>query len=378
MRQLSRWLLSIFLVGILMTSCSRSSSLLPINDSKKINSGTSFGQSFTALKGGLSAVSILLAPTSISNTGSLTFHLRENPQSQEDIAIGRLPLSEVTEQKYYRFDFIPQNNSQGKDYFLQVDVDDEGEIEVFTSEADSYLDGSLYVDQSPQEAQLGFQLEYDRVHVILDLLLLAFQWIVVLIAGSFVFILPGWAALSLLWKGWGDLIWISKLGLSCGLSLAIYPVFFLWTDLVGLHLGPIYAWAPPLAGLFVLGWKNRNSISTYRFHLHNKKRVFGAHSHTELNTILADIAFVIILGLIIISRFWVIRSLEVPLFGDSYQHTMITHLMVDNQGLFDSWEPYAKSFHIHIPFRISCDKRSLLLDQWDVCRKSHIMDRPAD
>ncbi len=100
---------------------------------------------------------------SISKTGSLTFHLRENPQSQEDIAIGQLPLSEVTEQKYYRFDFIPQNNSQGKDYFLQVDVDDEGEVEVFTSEADSYLDGSLYVDQSPQEAQLGFQLEYDRV-----------------------------------------------------------------------------------------------------------------------------------------------------------------------------------------------------------------------
>ncbi len=72
----------------------------------------------------------------------------------------------------------------------------------------------------------------------------------------------------------------------------------------------------------------------------------------ELNTILADIAFVIILGLIILSRFWVIRSLEIPLFGDSYQHTMITHLMVDNQGLFDSWEPYANlsTFTYHFGF----------------------------
>ena len=352
MRQLSRWLLFIFWIAILLTSCSLSSSLLPINDSRIISSGTSFGQSFTALKGGLSAVSILLAPTSISNPGSLTFHLRENPQSQEDIVIGLLPLSEVTEQKYYRFDFIPQNNSQGKYYYLQVDVDGEGEIKVITSGADSYLDGSLYVDASPQEAQLGFQLEYDRVQIILDLLLLTFQWILVLIVSSFVFILPGWATFSLLWRGWGDLNWPSKLGLSCGLSLALYPVFFLWTDLVGLHLGPIYAWAPPLVGLFVLGWKNRNSIINYRFHLFNKKQINGVRVHTELDTVLADISFVIILGLIIVSRFWVIRSLEIPLYGDSYQHSMITHLMVDNQGLFDSWEPYAdlSTFTYHFGF----------------------------
>ncbi|MFV2043810.1 MAG: hypothetical protein ACC700_11325, partial [Anaerolineales bacterium] len=37
---------------------------------------------------------------------------------------------------------------------------------------------------------------------------------------------------------------------------------------------------------------------------------------------------------------------------DSYQHTMITQLLVDNRGLFDSWEPYAalQTFTYHFGF----------------------------
>jgi hypothetical protein len=40
------------------------------------------------------------------------------------------------------------------------------------------------------------------------------------------------------------------------------------------------------------------------------------------------------------------------MWGDSYQHTMIAQLLVDNNGLFDSWEPYAdlRSFTYHFGF----------------------------
>ena len=88
------------------------------------------------------------------------------------------------------------------------------------------------------------------------------------------------------------------------------------------------------------------------FNLQNKKQLNGEHIHPEIDTILADIALLILLGLIIVSRFWVIRSLEIPLYGDSHQHTMITHLIIENKGLFDSWEPYANlsTFTYHFGF----------------------------
>jgi hypothetical protein len=41
-------------------------------------------------------------------------------------------------------------------------------------------------------------------------------------------------------------------------------------------------------------------------------------------------------------RLLVVRTLDAPMWGDSYQHTMIAQLLVDNGGLFDSWEPYAE------------------------------------
>ena len=247
MHHRSRRLYYIFLVVISLCACSRNSSILPVSDSRIISSGTSFGQSFTAQNNGLSAVSVLLAPVSASNSGSLTFHLRENSDNIQDIAVGRLPLSDITEQKYYKFDFAPQINSQGKDYFLQVDVDGGSEIKIFTSEADSYLDGALYEGVNPQEAQLGFQLEYDRGAFILGLIPMAFQWIGILVASFFVFVLPGWAAFSILWGDWNELNWPSKLGLSCGLSIAIYPVIFLWTGL---------GWASPWSNIR-MGTPNR-------------------------------------------------------------------------------------------------------------------------
>ena len=51
-------------------------------------------------------------------------------------------------------------------------------------------------------------------------------------------------------------------------------------------------------------------------------------------------------------KLWVIRTVETPLWGDSYQHTMITQLILDNDGLFNSWLPYAqyKTLSIHFGF----------------------------
>jgi hypothetical protein len=346
------WLVFISLIVFLLAACTTSSMILPVSDTQIIDHGSSFGQSFTAQNNGLSGLSVLLAPIQAQNAGNLLFHLKTSPQSNDDLALARLPLSEVTHQAYYKIDFPPQRDSRNKDYYLQVDVEGEGQVRIFTAAGDSYLDGALYVNQAPQDNQLGFQLEYDRTIYVLGSIQIIVGWILVLIIGFILFIIPGWGLFSLLWRGWDVIPWFSKLGLSSGLSFAIYPLLLLWTHIVGMHLGAVYAFLPPTIGIIALIWKNRNFLIDIRTNIRQKTRLSIGRKLLTSGSILVDIAFVIILGLIIVSRFWVIRSLEVPLFGDSYQHTMISQLIIDHGGLFDSWEPYTDlvTFTYHFGF----------------------------
>jgi len=64
------------------------------------------------------------------------------------------------------------------------------------------------------------------------------------------------------------------------------------------------------------------------------------------------IALSLVVLMIIVIRFYIVRTLPLPLWGDSLQHTIITQLLVDNGGLFDSWQPYAElnSFTYHFGF----------------------------
>lgn len=342
------WLVVLFCIS----SCTSRSSKIPINGTQVIDSGLSFGQSFTAQNRGLTSISIMLAPGGSSTEGSLLFHLRASPLATEDIATARLPIREITKQAYYRFDFPTQSDSQRKDYFLLMEVDGDGQVELFTAQPDSYLDGALYKNLEAQNAQLSFQLEYNRQAYLLGAISLIVSWIPVVFFGIIIFILPGWALFSLLWRGWNEVNWISKLGLSAALSLSIYPLFLLWTDLIGLHLGPLYALIPPIAGFLILLLKNWKSFSKLPRYLSLGIYSFHRSKALPIDTLLADIAFVIIIGLVIASRFWIIRSLDVPLFGDSYQHTMISQLIIDHGGLFNSWEPYADlvTFTYHFGF----------------------------
>ncbi|MBK8793972.1 MAG: hypothetical protein IPN59_12775, partial [Holophaga sp.] len=60
------------------------------------------------------------------------------------------------------------------------------------------------------------------------------------------------------------------------------------------------------------------------------------------------------LGLILIfSRFWMARSLAAPMWGDAVQHGVIAQLILDNQGLFSSWQPFAEYQTLSIHFGVS-------------------------
>jgi len=165
--------------------------------------------------------------------------------------------------------------------------------------------------------------------------------------------------LALLWPDWDALAWGERLGLAGGMSLALYPLLFLWTEMIGLHLGALYAWLPALAGLGVILWRyiagcracpaTKGSVEGSKVEGHRSEFI-SRILHPVLHIAFHDITLLLILVLIFLTRFWVIRSLDVPMWGDSVQHTMIAQLMLDHGGLFKSWEPYAPYNSLTVQF----------------------------
>jgi len=305
-----------------------------------LQEGQTIGQTLVARDRGLQGMEIFLKPQ-IAGTGEIQLHLRTDSQSPTDLAVSVLPMQSITAPGWVRFTFPLQNDSYQKDYYFLLEFQGTGGVRVNTAPGDTYLDGALYQNKSPLDAQMTFRMIYEPGQLFLGLLAQVGNWFGILGIAIFLFILPGWALLALLWSGWDALVWGEKLGLAGGMSLAIYPLFFLWTDLIGLHLGPLYAWLPALAGLSVILWRNRKHINV---------GILKRLNIQSLNW--PDVTLLILLVILIFTRFWVIRSLDVPMWGDAYQHTMIAQLLVDHGGLFNSWLPYAelKTFTYHFGF----------------------------
>lgn len=300
--------------------------------------GQSVGQTFTARDRGLNGVAVYLSPDQ-PGAGEIRLRLRAGAQTTTDLAVGTLAAASVTAPGFYRFAFAPQSDSYGHDYYLLLDAQGDGRVRVGTAAGDTYLDGALYQNGNPVDAQMAFRLSYDPVELLMGLVALAVTWLQVLLVAVLLFVLPGWALLAWLLPNWSARSWGERLGLAVGLSLAVYPLLMLWTNVIGLRLGALYAWLPMVAAIGALVWRNRGWRPRQ---IANVWHRFGRD----------DLVLVVLVGLIVGVRFWVIRSLDVPMWGDSYQHTMITQLIVDHGGLFNSWEPYAdlQTFTYHFGF----------------------------
>ena len=333
------WLPLILLVlGLSLVGCS------PITRAEQgtltttvsLEPGQQVGQTFTANFAGLSGVSVFINPqTSSPASGTLRFHLKSSPTASQDLAQAELPLSQVTGSAYYRFQFPPQAASTQADYSFFIELDGKGFVELGSAPGSAYLDGSLYADGVPVEGQMAFQLAYNPADMGVGLLVEAAGWMVALLAAAFLLVLPGWALLATFLPEWTSLGWPEKTALSTGVSLPLYPVLFLWARLAGIYPGAAWAWGPPvIAGGFLL-WKIGSWQSHGRRLSLASLRVMRQSANFWPNLVLGMVLLVIF-GV----RFWAIRGIDVPLWGDSYQHTMIAQRLLENGGLFDTWKPY--------------------------------------
>lgn len=304
----------------------------------ELSSGQTVGQTFTARYDGLEGIEVFLKP-GISGQGYLTLHLKNQPDDQIDIASSQIPISTFSKSRLYQLSFSSQNHSVNQDYYVLLEVDGNSSISLRTAPGETYQNGALYASNEPIDTQLSFNLIYNSNLAFIGLCYEMLDWIKYFLIGIFLYIIPGWALFTMFYGQWSQKLWMEKIGLAAGLSLAIYPILILWTNLVGLHLGAVYAWVPPILGLLVIIWRNR---------LWFKKPSFAIfHDYS-----IVDFTALCMIGMIFATRFWAIRSLPAPMWGDAFQHTVIAQLMVDNGGLFDSWHPYADilSFTYHFGF----------------------------
>jgi len=304
--------------------------------------GLPLGQTFVAQHGGLAGVELVLMADP-GTAPTLTLHLRTDPQAGSDLATASLQLAGGQAPRLTRFSFPAQADSHGRYYYAFVEAAEPG-AHVATGGAETYLNGAAYASHEPLDRQSAFGLVYDPGQTLLDLLGAGVAGLGLLLATGLLFVVPGWALLNWLLRGQA-LIWPAKLGLAVGISLALYPVLLLWTDLVGLHLGALYAWLPAGLGLTALAWhygrtwRPRQAWAAFRQWLGSE-------------AVWPDLALLLVLGLVVAVRLLTVRSLDMPLWGDSYQHTMIVQLLMDNGGLFDSWAPYVTldQFTYHFGF----------------------------
>ena len=334
-----RRLIILLALALALTGCQPylASAQPEVSDLVWLREGSSFGQTFVAAYAGLEGVQLFLEPGE-NQQGELLFNLYPTQYSAVKLASVRLPLKQVDKPAYYNFNFTPLDSSQGAFYYATLEIGGEGDLAVQLGPPEAYRDGSAYQADLPLEAQARFRLTYDLPALLVGLGAEALSWVWPSLLGLLVFVLPGWALLRLAYPPAGKLSRWEQACLGGGVSLAIYPLLMLWTNLPGLQLGAWNAWLPAGLGVAWLTWRAyywlrhpRGSRGTQDFTAGEKKKAVNYWP---------TIALIIVLDALVVTRFWAIRSLEAPMWGDSVQHTVMAQLMLDNGGLFSSWEPY--------------------------------------
>ncbi len=295
---------------------------------------SSVGQTFVAHHACLNGVDVWLEPG--STKGDIRLHLRTDPQSDIDLVTADLPLRQVNQAGFYHFSFAPLLDSHNHYYYFFLEIGEADHVFIGAGTPEAYANGSLYRDHQPADAQMAFRLTYNWSGIVIGGIQTLLQAVGALILSGILYGVPGWALLIVLQRYGGPAVrhWTEGVGVAAGLSLALYPCLMLWTYLLGLRLGAVYAWLPVLLGFAILVWHYR----PWKWRL-GTFRTFSQICIKKISW--PDLVFIGVVGIISLQRFAMIRGLELPLWMDSIQHTMIVQHLLEEKGIFQSWRPYA-------------------------------------
>ena len=323
---------------------------------------TTIGQSFLARYDGIEAISVYLKHAQM-DAGNLHLVINNNPDSEEILAESKLPVEQVSAPGYYKFQLdkvLP--HSAGENLFFEIKLDTRNEVAIGTAAGDTYLHGSVYKNRIPADEQLAFQIHYDPIKQYTGLVIEVLALVGLTIIAIMLLIIPGWGVLSQVLPEWSGVTEDSqgyslgeKIGLASGFSLVFYPILYLWTRVIGVQIGDIVIWIPFVVGLILIVFNQRKGIVTFSKLFSERRLISGVRNFlTEVKYPMQYITgiYILLCLLLLLTRFWPIRMIDYPMWGDSYQHTMIAQLLIDNNGLFDNWKPYADltTFTYHFGF----------------------------
>ncbi|MBU0482791.1 MAG: hypothetical protein KKG47_16990, partial [Proteobacteria bacterium] len=119
----------------------------------------SIGQTFVAHHDGLEGIDLYLEPVEAGD-GNLYLQLRSGPQDSENVGVGSLSLENISAPGFYHITITPQKYSTQQDYYLHLRIKGQGSVNVGTAPGNTYINGALYRNLQPQDAQLAFNLIY--------------------------------------------------------------------------------------------------------------------------------------------------------------------------------------------------------------------------
>ncbi len=160
-------------------------------------------------------------------------------------------------------------------------------------------------------------------------------------------LIPGYALIEIFWPRASLLSPAERFGLAIGTGVAIPPLLIYLADLTGLRWGREATWLYAIVAALSV-------IATAIMRRH----IVRASAFDWQRT---DWAFLGLLTMTLMAawaRLYSVRELRAGMFGDSVHHTMIVQLMLENGGLFSSWQPYAPlttltyhfGFHANVAF----------------------------
>ena len=316
-----------------------------------LSASTQLGQSFVSRRPDLNGITLWLTPSSkqddnISpvNPNTIDFKLFIGSDQSILVYAATIIAPSSGENLPITINIPNQHNAASQEYFLLL-AKNQGSITVNGRNEDAYPHGQVYLNGTPEDADIAFRLSYDYsigslvgdFKGFVSKLWVAFPLLIVLW-------LPGWLILDFtgLRKNFD---FGKQIAMAVSFSLVIIPLTMLWTTIMKIR------WTGT-AVLFVAGFlvaifsvrllfflysavkdlvKSGNSLSA-------SSLAFFRHISWSA-TGYAVILIVIFCGSLAV-RLIMVRDLATPAWVDSVHHALITRLIMENGAYPSSYLPY--------------------------------------
>lgn len=300
--------------------------------------GQSIGQSFRSRRSPLNSVQLFLsiAEKGAASQPAVRFELFRRPGNAPALVSKSISFSEIEGQFPVTISFPGQHDPPGQLYLLRLSTNS-GLVQAYGSQHDSYTHGELWAGEMPQAGDLSFRLGYDyNLPAMLKdaLLSLSQAWLILPLLATLW--LPGNLLLTAFSgketgqqqsDGW------QNTALSIGLSLAVIPIFILWTTTFGFRLNRAAVYAIFTLLLALKAWQCRACLPGMGKSLLRQVRA-GKWPFWTLWLI-----FLVSLGI----RLAMTRDLAAPAWVDSVHHATLVRLILEYGAYPDTYQPLIPS-----------------------------------